>query len=188
MITSLQLIQEYCNRFNLSTPSVLRDDLYDTGDTYLHLVMDLPQTQFFENMANIDLKHCTKILRVQRLKLNVDVAIGSKSIVMGESIGMVQMEKNSALTVPRLKYISEYLGFVDNSFGRPLSTELMQNVSETRILGKVKQTAKKIYWSELTSKILPIVEELKEYGSNVELKANKFAIRDGQYVWNWITI
>lgn len=181
MITSIDLIKQYCALQGLTLLKSF-DDVFETSDQILHLT----DNGDYVKMANLDLKYSTKVLRVVKIKLNVDVGLDSMLLPANELAYVVHFEKNEPLTNIKRKYVFEYLNFVDEAFFEKLSTDLISKVKMPQLLGKIKQTNNKIFWQELTSQIVPILQELKEYNFKATMSADKLALRNNKYVWNWI--
>lgn len=184
MVTSIDLIKEYCNLQHIGLTNLAGSDRFTAGSEILYLTENV-DNQIIK-MAKNDLKYCTKINRVVVIKTKTDMSISEKLIPVGTNLMIVHFEKNQPITNIKKKYLNEYFTFINTAFNMKMSTELIVENRMPQLIGKIKQTRNKIYWQELTTQLVPILDELKKYDINVTLSIDKLALRNNQYVWNWI--
>jgi hypothetical protein len=186
MVTAEQLIREYCNRQHIQLLKVSGCDQFITANEILYLT-DV-YNPVYRKMAKMDLRYCTKVNRVVVIRLNVDVSCDERLMQAGKELTIVHFEKNNPLTDLKKKYLREYFDFMEETFHRKPSSEFVKRNPMPRIIGKVKQSKNKIFFSELTTQLIPIINELEVHNIDIELEISKLALRNNQYVWNWIEL
>lgn len=184
MITSIDLINEYCKKQNLRIYESSQGDRVNLGKEILYLTEHIDNNLI--KMANVKLQHCTNINRVVVIRLKTDVSLNEKLIPAGTEMMVVHFEKNHSMTNLKRSYLREYFNFIQDTFKSKMSTNFINENKMPQIIGKIKQTNKKIYWQELTTQLVPIINELSKYNFNVTITSDKLALKNSKYVWNWI--
>lgn len=186
MVTSEDVIKEYCKLQHLKLISVSGCDRFVVQDAILYLTDNIESIYF--KMAKIDLRYVTKVKRVVKIRLKTDMTCDAKLLAKGTELIIVHFEKNAPITALKKKYLNEYLNFINDTFEEKLSTELIAKNPMPKLIGYIKKSRNKIFWQELTTQLVPIINELKIYNIDITLTIDKLALRDNKYVWNWIDL
>lgn len=184
MINSIELVNEYCKSQNIRYFNSSQGDRFNLGKETLYLSEHIDPKLI--NMAKVKLEHCTNVNRVVVIKLNCDVTLNEKLVPAGSQMMLVHFEKNQPMTNLKRGYLQGYFNFIRDTFNSKMSTNFINENKMPQIMGKIKQSNKKIYWQELTNQLVPIIHELYKHDFNVTLSSDKLALRNGKYVWNWV--